>query len=157
MKMLNSKPQSNIHANMAGLTLEENSRTGSQHEGLYFLDFNNKPETFIKCNNMIFHLNTLWHNRLGHPSDQVLKALKDRIDIRETDSHGDSENSFAPGGINEDASDNDSTSLGDFNNATDRELVTSPYDDITVEQSSSSEDNHNIINVNNDQPNLRKS
>ncbi|GKC43060.1 putative RNA-directed DNA polymerase [Tanacetum coccineum] len=38
-----------------------------------------------------------------------------------------------------------------------RELLTSPYDDITVEQSSTSEDNHNITNVNRDQPNLRKS
>ncbi|GKD37994.1 ribonuclease H-like domain-containing protein [Tanacetum coccineum] len=177
---------------------------------------------------MICHSNTLWHNRLGHPSDQVLKALKDRIDIRgngdsapcdicheakqtrepfpisdhkttclgdivhldvwgpyrvtsregykyfltvvddysraslsdddaKTDSHGDSVNSPAPGGTSEDVSDSDSTSLGDFNVATDRELVTSPYDDITVEQSSTSEDNHNITNVNSDQPNLRKS
>ncbi|GKE25450.1 ribonuclease H-like domain-containing protein, partial [Tanacetum coccineum] len=72
------------------LHLKKTLVTGSQHGGLYFLDFNNKPETFIKCNNMICYSNTLWNNRLGHPSDQVLKALKalkDRIDIR---SNGDS-------------------------------------------------------------------
>ncbi|GKA39546.1 ribonuclease H-like domain-containing protein, partial [Tanacetum coccineum] len=380
INMLNSKPQRNIHANMAGTVYCSNSKTffkvyktdkgwiidsranqhmdlhlkktlriSSQHEGLYFLDFNNKPETFIKCNNMICHSNTLWHYRLGHPSDQVLKALKDRIDIRgngdfapcdicheakqtrepfpisdhkttnlgdivhldvwgpyritsregykyfltvvddfsravwlyllkskdevtlnviefynylknqfnktikifrsdngieftnsnmnsffkqrgiihqtscaytpqqngvakrkhrhllnvarsllfqggiplylwsecvltatylinrlpscvlkestkspsnddaETYSHGDNEISFAPRGINEDVSESDSTLLGNFNDATDREFVTSPYDDITMEKSSTSEDNHNITNVNSDQPNLRKS
>ncbi|GJR14006.1 putative RNA-directed DNA polymerase [Tanacetum coccineum] len=64
------------------LHLKKTLGTGSQHGGLYFIDFNNKPETFIKCNNMICHSNTFWHNRLGHPSDQVLKALKDRINIR---------------------------------------------------------------------------
>ncbi|GJS79027.1 hypothetical protein Tco_0728908 [Tanacetum coccineum] len=35
-------------------------------------------------------------------------------DDAKTDSHGDSENSSAPGGTNEDASDSDSTSLGDL-------------------------------------------
>ncbi|GKB35373.1 ribonuclease H-like domain-containing protein, partial [Tanacetum coccineum] len=28
------------------------------------------------------HSNSLWHYRLGHPSDQVLKALKHKIDIK---------------------------------------------------------------------------
>ncbi|GKC43127.1 putative RNA-directed DNA polymerase [Tanacetum coccineum] len=76
--------------------------------------------------------------------------------LKETDSHSDSKNSYAFGGTNEDDSDSVSTSLEDFNEATDRGLVTSPYDDITVEQSSTSEDNHNITNINSDQPNLRK-
>ncbi|GJY03014.1 hypothetical protein Tco_0361166 [Tanacetum coccineum] len=202
INMLNSKPQSNIHANMAGLTPEENSGIGSQHR--------------------------------GHPSDQILKALRDRIDIRgngdsalcdicheakytrepfiicdhkttnlgdifhldvwgpyritsreggiplylwsecvltttylinrlpssvlkETDSHGDNENSFALGGTNKDSSDSNSTSLRDFNDATNRELVTAAYDDITIEQSFTSEDNQNIINANSDQPNLKRS
>ncbi|GJU20403.1 ribonuclease H-like domain-containing protein [Tanacetum coccineum] len=89
------------------------------------------------------------------PIKKPKKSLSD--DDVETDSYGDKEISSAPGGINEDASDNYSTSLRDFNDATDRELVTSPYDDIIVEQSSTSEDNHNITNVNSDQPNLRKS
>ncbi|GKE70860.1 putative RNA-directed DNA polymerase [Tanacetum coccineum] len=86
---------------------------------------------------------------------ESIKSLSN--DDAETDSHGDNEISFAPRGINEDASESDSTLLGNFNDATDREFVTSPYDDITVEQSSTSEDNHNITNVNSDQPNLRKS
>ncbi|GJY77949.1 ribonuclease H-like domain, reverse transcriptase, RNA-dependent DNA polymerase [Tanacetum coccineum] len=52
-KMLNSKPQSNIHGNTAGFTPKENS--GDWYSG---------------------------SRRLGHPFDQVLKALKGRIDIR---------------------------------------------------------------------------
>ncbi|GJU85148.1 ribonuclease H-like domain-containing protein [Tanacetum coccineum] len=118
------------------LHLKKTLRISSQHEGLYFLDFNNKPETFIKCNNMICHSNTLWHNRLGHPSDQVLKALKDRIDIR--------------GGI--------PLYLWSECVLTATYLINRlPSSVLKVEQSSTSEDNHNITNVNRDQPNLRKS
>ncbi|GJS64478.1 hypothetical protein Tco_0679042 [Tanacetum coccineum] len=47
----------------------------------------------------------------------------------------DNENSLAPEGASEDASDSDSTSLEDFNVETGRKLVTSPYDDIIVETS----------------------
>ncbi|GKB16801.1 ribonuclease H-like domain-containing protein [Tanacetum coccineum] len=118
INMLNSKPQRNIHANMAVNTL----------------NFFDTPYFPIK-----------------RPTESLFD------DDAEIDSHGDSENSFAPEGTNEDASDSDFTSLGDFNDVTDRELVTSPYDDITVEQSSTSEDTHNITNVNSDQSNIRKS
>ncbi|GJY03526.1 putative RNA-directed DNA polymerase [Tanacetum coccineum] len=62
------------------LHLKKTMRTGSQQGGLYFFDFSS-PESFIKSNNMICHSNTLWHNRLGHPSDQVLKVLKGKFDI----------------------------------------------------------------------------
>nr|GEZ43582.1 hypothetical protein [Tanacetum cinerariifolium] len=89
------------------------------------------------------------------PIKKPTKSLCD--DYVETDSHGDSENSSALRGIHKDASDSDSTSLEDFNDATDRELVTLPYDDIIVEQSFTSEDNPNITNINSDQPNLKKS
>ncbi|GJU13550.1 hypothetical protein Tco_1135946 [Tanacetum coccineum] len=58
------------------------------------------------------------------PIKKPTKSLSD--DDVETDSHGDKENSSAPGGINEDAIDSYSTSLRDFNDAADRELVTSP-------------------------------
>ncbi|GJR89290.1 putative RNA-directed DNA polymerase [Tanacetum coccineum] len=78
-------------------------------------------------------------------------------DDAETLSQDDSGNSFASGGLEEDASDSDSTSLGDFPDAINREMVTTSYDDIIVEQTSTSEDNFNITNVNSDQPNLRKS
>ncbi|GJW01791.1 ribonuclease H-like domain-containing protein [Tanacetum coccineum] len=75
----------------------------------------------------------------------------------ETLSQDDSGNSSASRGLEEDASDSDSTSLGDFPDAINREMVTTSYDDIIVEQTSTSEDNFNITNVNSDQPNLRKS
>ncbi|GJZ42161.1 ribonuclease H-like domain-containing protein [Tanacetum coccineum] len=54
---------------------------GSIVGGLYFLDqgkkyINSNVKTCIvsKC---------LWHNRLGYPADQVLKALKDKIDLHD--------------------------------------------------------------------------
>ncbi|GJY92521.1 retrovirus-related pol polyprotein LINE-1 [Tanacetum coccineum] len=78
-------------------------------------------------------------------------------DDAETLSQDDSGNSSASRGLEEDASDSDSTSLGDFPDAINREMVTTSYDDITVEQTSTSKDNFNITNVNSDQPNLRKS
>ncbi|GJS79981.1 putative ribonuclease H-like domain-containing protein [Tanacetum coccineum] len=53
----------------------------------------------------------------------------------EIDSHGDNENSLAPEGTSEDASDTDSTSLEDFNVETDRKLETSPYNDFIMETS----------------------
>ncbi|GJX71737.1 ribonuclease H-like domain-containing protein [Tanacetum coccineum] len=63
------------------LHLKKTLGTGSQQGGLYFLDFKNQ-KNFIKCNHVISHSNTLWHYRLGHPFDQVLKALKHKIDVR---------------------------------------------------------------------------
>nr|GEZ93708.1 putative reverse transcriptase, RNA-dependent DNA polymerase, Gag-polypeptide of LTR copia-type [Tanacetum cinerariifolium] len=56
-----------------------------------------------------------------------------------------------------DGSDIDSTLLGDFPSAVNREMVTTSYDDITMEQNSTFEENFKITNVNTDQPNLRKS
>ncbi|GKA71085.1 ribonuclease H-like domain-containing protein [Tanacetum coccineum] len=53
--------------------------TGNMVGGLYFLDqgkkhINSSVKTCVvsKC---------LWHNRVGHPADQVLKVLKDKINI----------------------------------------------------------------------------
>nr|GEZ76256.1 ribonuclease H-like domain-containing protein [Tanacetum cinerariifolium] len=63
------------------LQLQKTLGTG-QRKGLYFLEFTG-PNNFIKSNNiMSYHSNSLWHNRLGHPSDQVLKALKHKNDIK---------------------------------------------------------------------------
>ncbi|GJX19335.1 putative RNA-directed DNA polymerase [Tanacetum coccineum] len=57
--------------------------TSSMIGGLYFLDqgkkhVNSNVKTCVmyKC---------LWHNRLGHPVDQVLHVLKDKIDIKDLD------------------------------------------------------------------------
>nr|GEV47178.1 hypothetical protein [Tanacetum cinerariifolium] len=56
--------------------------TGSMIGGLYFLDqgkkhivSNIKTCVVSKC---------LWYNRLGHPVDQVLKVLRDKIDLDDT-------------------------------------------------------------------------
>ncbi|GKC58706.1 ribonuclease H-like domain-containing protein [Tanacetum coccineum] len=68
-------------------------------------------------------------------------------DDAETLSQDDSSNSSASGGLEENASDSDSTSLGDFPDAINREMVTTSYNDITVEQTSTYEDNFNITSV----------
>ncbi|GJV27986.1 ribonuclease H-like domain-containing protein [Tanacetum coccineum] len=69
-------------------------------------------------------------------------------DDAKTLSQDDNGNSSASGGLEENASDSDSSSLGDFPDAINRKMVTTSYDDITVEQTSTSEDNFNITNVN---------
>ncbi|GKA63502.1 ribonuclease H-like domain-containing protein [Tanacetum coccineum] len=55
----------------------------------------------------------------------------------------DNENSLAPEGASEDASDSDSTSLEDFNVETGRKLETSPYDDIIIYSMAREEEIHN--------------
>ncbi|GJY78471.1 putative RNA-directed DNA polymerase, partial [Tanacetum coccineum] len=53
--------------------------TDRQREGLYFLDLGKK---FINGNiSSCLVSKCLWHNRLGHPADQVLSVLKDKIDL----------------------------------------------------------------------------
>ncbi|GJU86702.1 putative RNA-directed DNA polymerase [Tanacetum coccineum] len=53
--------------------------TGSEHSGLYFFDTGKKlVNNNIKTCNLS---RCIWHNRLGHPSDQVLGVLKQDIDI----------------------------------------------------------------------------
>ncbi|GJV60004.1 ribonuclease H-like domain-containing protein, partial [Tanacetum coccineum] len=50
---------------------------GRQFNGLYLFDVDNACK--IVCNNIIdtcFVSKTLWHQRLGHPADQVLDVLK---------------------------------------------------------------------------------
>nr|GEZ97409.1 ribonuclease H-like domain-containing protein [Tanacetum cinerariifolium] len=54
--------------------------TGSQREGLYFLDLGKK---FVNGNITSCAISKcLWHNRLVHPADQVLNVLKDKIDLK---------------------------------------------------------------------------
>ncbi|GKA72778.1 ribonuclease H-like domain-containing protein [Tanacetum coccineum] len=63
--------------------------TSSESGGLYLFDMNNSY--FIGKSNVILFLHVsklLWHNRLGHPADQVLFVVKKDLSI--------SENTFVP-------------------------------------------------------------
>ncbi|KAM0062085.1 putative RNA-directed DNA polymerase [Helianthus debilis subsp. tardiflorus] len=58
--------------------------TGSQDNGLYFVRKNGNSVNM--CHNS-FLKSSMWHSRLGHPSDQVLAVLKGNLDIK-TVNHG---------------------------------------------------------------------
>ncbi|GKC20988.1 ribonuclease H-like domain-containing protein [Tanacetum coccineum] len=63
--------------------------TGSESGGLYLFDVN--KSNCIGQSNMVmsFHVfKLLWHNRLGHPADQVLSVLKNDLNM--------SDNTFVP-------------------------------------------------------------
>ncbi|GJY59892.1 ribonuclease H-like domain-containing protein [Tanacetum coccineum] len=63
--------------------------TGSESGGLYLFDVN--KSNCIGQSNMVmtFHVSKLlWHNRLGHPADQVLSVLKKDLNI--------ADNTFVP-------------------------------------------------------------
>nr|GEY63903.1 hypothetical protein [Tanacetum cinerariifolium] len=71
------------------LKANRNVRIGKQFNGLYLFDVDNACK--IVSNNCIascFVSKTLWHQRLGHPTDQVLNALKTTINL---DSHSTSD------------------------------------------------------------------
>ncbi|GKB53670.1 VIER F-box protein 2, partial [Tanacetum coccineum] len=181
INMLNSKPQSNIHANMAEYTVSLLSVHKLARDSKLFIGFD-EFKCYIKDLHLKKTLGTgsqlggLTDERIGesdtcdicHQAKQTREPFP--ISDHKTTNLGDIVHLdvWGPYKItsregNEDAIDSDFTSLGDFNDATDRELVTLPYDDIIVEQSSTSEDlkkppkPNNITNVKSDQPNLRKS
>ncbi|GJU31836.1 ribonuclease H-like domain-containing protein [Tanacetum coccineum] len=57
-------------------------RTGSKNGSLYLLDINN--DSSVGKSNVVlsFYVSKLlWHNRLGHPADQVLYVLKNELSI----------------------------------------------------------------------------
>ncbi|XP_022040080.1 uncharacterized protein LOC110942612 [Helianthus annuus] len=58
--------------------------TGSQDSGLYFVG--NNGNSVNVCFNS-FVKSSLWHSRLGHPSDQVLAVLKENFDVKSIE-HG---------------------------------------------------------------------
>ncbi|GJZ99502.1 RNA-directed DNA polymerase, eukaryota [Tanacetum coccineum] len=56
--------------------------TGSESDGLYVFDVNNKCSNGKSNLVMSFHVSKfLWHNRLGHPANQVLSVLKNDLSI----------------------------------------------------------------------------
>nr|GEV20993.1 ribonuclease H-like domain-containing protein [Tanacetum cinerariifolium] len=60
--------------------------TGSKKGGLYFFDEGKKvTNSNIKS---CYVSNCIWHNRLGHPSDQVLTMLKNKINGLNQDNSG---------------------------------------------------------------------
>ncbi|GJR74932.1 ribonuclease H-like domain-containing protein [Tanacetum coccineum] len=75
-------PSRSIHANMIGLKKGDNLGTGSKYGGLYLFDMDNNKS--IGNINMVMSFNVskdLWHNRLGHPADQVLYVLKSNLSL----------------------------------------------------------------------------
>ncbi|KAK1429347.1 hypothetical protein QVD17_11555 [Tagetes erecta] len=58
--------------------------TGNELGGLYFVNTKSKGQSFFKSfhSNSTIHPAKVWHNRLGHPSDQVLKILKETLPLK---------------------------------------------------------------------------
>ncbi|XP_071738952.1 uncharacterized protein [Rutidosis leptorrhynchoides] len=57
---------------------------GSQSGGLYLFDEHNLNVLGMTCNVCVHLVSAqLWHARLGHPSDQVLKVLKNKLDLKD--------------------------------------------------------------------------
>ncbi|KAM0058583.1 putative RNA-directed DNA polymerase [Helianthus debilis subsp. tardiflorus] len=52
--------------------------TGEQNDGLYV--FKNNPNCSKVCSSSQFE-SDLWHSRLGHPFDQVLSVLKEKLKL----------------------------------------------------------------------------
>nr|XP_043620989.1 uncharacterized protein LOC122592753 [Erigeron canadensis] len=56
--------------------------TGSESGCLYLFDSHRKGRSFVLSNNTLGNTcsTNIWHNRLGHPADQVLNVLKLKLD-----------------------------------------------------------------------------
>ncbi|GJR06022.1 ribonuclease H-like domain-containing protein [Tanacetum coccineum] len=64
------------------LEREKILRTGSESDGLYLFDVNKSNSIGQSNMVMTFHVSkVVWHNRLGHPADQVLSVLKKDLNI----------------------------------------------------------------------------
>nr|GEY18498.1 ribonuclease H-like domain-containing protein [Tanacetum cinerariifolium] len=66
------------------LTRKKILETSSELRGLYLFDMHHKSSTYVGESNMIMSFNVskiLWHNRLGHPADQVLATLHNDLKI----------------------------------------------------------------------------
>ncbi|GJZ51662.1 retrovirus-related pol polyprotein from transposon TNT 1-94 [Tanacetum coccineum] len=91
MSLLNKKPCSTTYANMAGFdscafsNKFEKGRvlgTGSEFSRLYLFDKEyNVPASASQSESFTCHVSKdIWHNRLGHPANQVLNLLKSNFD-----------------------------------------------------------------------------
>ncbi|GKG38382.1 ribonuclease H-like domain-containing protein, partial [Tanacetum coccineum] len=66
---------------------DDNSRPktvgiGKQYNGLYLFDVDNACKIVSdNCIASSFVSKTLWHQRLGHPADQVLNVLKTTLNL----------------------------------------------------------------------------
>ncbi|GKA48797.1 ribonuclease H-like domain-containing protein [Tanacetum coccineum] len=59
--------------------------TGSESGGLYMFDYDNSGKSFIGLYNfgiVCYVSKELWHCRLGHPSDQILSVLSDKVGFK---------------------------------------------------------------------------
>ncbi|GJX40295.1 ribonuclease H-like domain-containing protein [Tanacetum coccineum] len=82
MNLLNDNEVSTVNANWQDLKANKIVGIGKQFNGLYLFDVDNACK--IISNNYIvtcFVSKTLWHQRLGHPTDQVLDALKTTLNL----------------------------------------------------------------------------
>ncbi|GKD17930.1 ribonuclease H-like domain-containing protein, partial [Tanacetum coccineum] len=62
--------------------------TGSESGGLYMFDYDHNGKTFAGMSNygiVSYVSKELWHCRLGHPADQVLSVLSDKIGFKTGD------------------------------------------------------------------------
>ncbi|GJU04813.1 ribonuclease H-like domain-containing protein, partial [Tanacetum coccineum] len=105
--LINETPSSSIHANMAVVPgycvvnklirdsrmfvgFDDNLYSGSESGGLYLFVKNNKCGIGKSNLVMSFHVSkSLWHSRLGHPTDQVVYVLKNDLSV--------SKDTFVPG------------------------------------------------------------
>lgn len=58
--------------------------TGSEASGLYIFDdfVKGKSAMSYNCSTAVCHISKyIWHNRLGHPAEQVLNVLKNKLDL----------------------------------------------------------------------------
>ncbi|GJZ84734.1 ribonuclease H-like domain-containing protein [Tanacetum coccineum] len=70
------------------LKLQKIMGTGSESGGLYMFDCDNSGKSTVgMCNSgfVCYVSKELWHSRLGHPVDQVLSVLSDKIGFKSGD------------------------------------------------------------------------
>nr|GEW04846.1 ribonuclease H-like domain-containing protein [Tanacetum cinerariifolium] len=87
MSLFNKKSGSSANAHMTGFKKRESSGTGSECDVLYLLD-SDCPKSGMCINSkfLICHVpKDVWHNRLGHPDNHVLKLLKESLNLSNID------------------------------------------------------------------------